>query len=85
MTWTHSTQVTKSRRKAAIKFEEETGNHGAVATIDTDFASDILSCGESDLSDDSKMRQQEAGVGKTANRVVGFQWRSVDVSSQLQL
>ncbi|KAG1722246.1 hypothetical protein EDB19DRAFT_1916792 [Suillus lakei] len=70
--------VTKSRRKAAMQFEEETGNLGAVATIDTDFASDILSCGESDLSDDSKMRQQEAGVGKNANRVVGFQWRSVD-------
>ncbi|KAG1867649.1 hypothetical protein F4604DRAFT_1927433 [Suillus subluteus] len=41
--------VTKSRRNAAIKFEEETGNHGAVAMIDTDLASDILSCGESDL------------------------------------
>ncbi|KAG1846973.1 hypothetical protein DFJ58DRAFT_730303 [Suillus subalutaceus] len=68
-------------QKAAIKFEEETGNHGAVAIIDTDFASDILSCGESDLSDDSKMRRQEAEVGKTANRVVGFQWRSVDDSS----
>ncbi|KAG1725644.1 hypothetical protein EDB19DRAFT_1914960 [Suillus lakei] len=73
--------VTKSRRKAAMQFEEETGNLGAIATINTDFASDILSCGESDLSDDSKMCQQEAGVGKNANRVVGFQWRSVDESN----
>ncbi|KAG1722491.1 uncharacterized protein EDB91DRAFT_1256047 [Suillus paluster] len=70
----HHQNVTKSRQKAAIKFEEETGSHGAVAMIDTNFASDILSCSESDLSDDSKMCQQEVGVGKTANRVVGFQW-----------
>ncbi|KAG1721107.1 hypothetical protein EDB19DRAFT_1646693 [Suillus lakei] len=70
----------RSRRQnvTAMQFEEETGNLGAVATINIDFTSDILSCGESDLSDDSKMRQQEAGVGKNANRVVGFQWRSVD-------
>ncbi|KAG2337027.1 hypothetical protein BDR05DRAFT_952951 [Suillus weaverae] len=45
----HCQNVSKSRQKAAIKFKEETGNHGAVATINTNFISDILSCGESDL------------------------------------
>jgi CheY-specific phosphatase CheX len=49
--------------------------------IDTDFASNVLSYMESDLSDDTLQRCTAPDVGKTTNMVVGQQWRSVDVSS----
>lgn len=73
-------KATKARRQAAIKYEQETGNRGAVAMIDTDFASDIFSYSENDLSDDARKRRTEAEVGKSANMIVGHQWRSTNVS-----
>ncbi|KAG1838223.1 hypothetical protein F4604DRAFT_1998031 [Suillus subluteus] len=45
--------VTKSRRATAVIYEKETGREGAVAMIDTDFASDVLSYSEDDLSEDT--------------------------------
>ncbi|KAG0693067.1 hypothetical protein DFH29DRAFT_1084401 [Suillus ampliporus] len=70
--------ASKSRRKAALQYEKETGHKDAIAMIDTDFASETLTCDEATLSNDSKMRRQEAGVGKAAKKAVGFQWQSVD-------
>ncbi|KAG1810293.1 uncharacterized protein HD556DRAFT_1436011 [Suillus plorans] len=71
--------VTKIRRKAALQYEKETGNKDAIAMIDTDYASETHTCDEATLSDDSKMRQQEAGVGKAAKKVIRFQWRHPDL------
>ncbi|KAG1854602.1 hypothetical protein F4604DRAFT_1932666 [Suillus subluteus] len=71
--------VTKIRRKAALQYEKETGNKDAIAMIDTDYASETLTCDEATLSDDSKMRRQDAGVGKAAKKVIGFQWRNPDL------
>jgi len=50
----------------------------AMATIDTDFASEPQTCDE-DVSDDVKERQAKAGVGKKGKMVVGLEWRSPDV------
>jgi len=79
LTYLHD-KATKARRQAAVKYEQETGNRGAVAMIDTDFASDIFSYSEDDLSDDAQKRRTEADVGKSANMIVGHQWRSMNVS-----
>ncbi|KAG2066524.1 hypothetical protein BDR04DRAFT_1160197 [Suillus decipiens] len=68
--------VTRNRCEAAVAFEKETGNLGAVATIDTDYASDILTCG--DLSDDGKNRRMMSGAGNVTKMAVGLQWHSVD-------
>jgi len=78
-------QAAKSRRKAALKYEKQSGNQGAVAMIDTDFGSDIVSCPEANMTDDTKKRQQAAGVGKGANMAVGYQWRNINVSSSSPL
>ncbi|KAG2141836.1 hypothetical protein DEU56DRAFT_911188 [Suillus clintonianus] len=68
--------VTRNRREAAVAFEKETGNLGAVAMIDTDYASDILTT--RDLSEDSKVRRTMSGAGNAAKMAVGLQWRSPD-------
>ncbi|KAG1727972.1 uncharacterized protein EDB91DRAFT_1086271 [Suillus paluster] len=49
--------VTRNCCEAAVAFEKETGNLGAVAMIDTDYTSDILTCG--DLSEDTKYDTDE--------------------------
>lgn len=72
--------MTKSRRQAALKYESQSGNKGALAIVDTDFASEVLSYSESELSANTIQRRKKADVGKTANLVRGYQWRSVDVS-----
>jgi hypothetical protein len=66
--------VTKIRHKAALQYEKETGNKDAIAMINTDYASETLTCDEATLLDDSKMWWQEAGVGKVAKKVIRFQW-----------
>ncbi|KAG1752357.1 uncharacterized protein EDB91DRAFT_1243136 [Suillus paluster] len=76
--------VTKSRRAAALIYEKETGKEGAVAMIDTDFASDILSYLEDDLSENTLTRRMKSGAGNSANMVVGLEWRSVDYVSFLR-
>lgn len=76
---TQITKVTKSRRATAVIYEKETGREGAVAMIDTDFASDILSYSEDDLSEDELTRRTKSGAGNSANMVVGLEWRSSDV------
>ncbi|KAG2066278.1 hypothetical protein BDR04DRAFT_1121307 [Suillus decipiens] len=68
--------VTKLRRQAALKYVNQTGNKEALAMIDTDFASDVLSYSESELSADTIKRRKKVDVGKTANFVRGYQWHS---------
>lgn len=48
--------------------------------IDTDFASDILSYDEGDLSEDKLNQRAKSGAGKGANMAVGLEWRSPQVS-----
>ncbi|KAG1763831.1 hypothetical protein EDD22DRAFT_952028 [Suillus occidentalis] len=79
--------VTKARRKAAKAFESQAspGGQGAMAMIDTDFASDVLSyASDGDLSNDTIQRQKDAGVGDSAFMVEGSEWRSVDYVAFLQ-
>jgi hypothetical protein len=49
--------------------------------IDTDFATDVLSYDEDDLSEDTLSWRAKSGAGKGANMAVGLEWRSVDVSN----
>ncbi|KAG1893908.1 uncharacterized protein F5891DRAFT_1195833 [Suillus fuscotomentosus] len=66
----HRAAVTKSRHATAVIYEKETGREGAVAMIDTDFASDILSYSEDDLSEDTLTRWMKSGAGNLANMVL---------------
>ncbi|KAG1722928.1 uncharacterized protein EDB91DRAFT_1255843 [Suillus paluster] len=64
--------VTKSCRQAASAYETQSGNKGAVAMIDTDFASDILSYdSKEDLSADTLSRWERAKLAKLAFYVEG--------------
>ncbi|KAG1822043.1 uncharacterized protein BJ212DRAFT_1297292 [Suillus subaureus] len=74
-------KATKAHCQAAIKYEQETGNCGAVAMIDTNFALDIFSYSEDNLSDDVWKRCTEAEVGKLANMIVGHQCMKDSVTS----
>ncbi|KAG1885198.1 hypothetical protein F4604DRAFT_1918862 [Suillus subluteus] len=74
----HRAAVTKSRRATAVIYEKETGREGAVAMIDTDFASDVLSYSEDNLSEDTLTRRAKSGAGNSANMVVGLEWRSIN-------
>ncbi|KAG2746872.1 hypothetical protein P692DRAFT_201867427 [Suillus brevipes Sb2] len=74
---TVSDQITASSC-IALKYESQSGNKGALAIVDTDFASEVLLYSESELSADTIQRRKKADVGKTANLVRGYQWRSVD-------
>lgn len=54
--------------------------------LDTDFASEYLTCPEgADVSDDTRARCQAAETGKNSWRVVGHEWRSVDVSNLISI
>jgi hypothetical protein len=54
--------------------------------LDTDFASEYLTCPEgADLSDDTRARRQAAETGKNSWRVVGHEWRSVDISNLISI
>lgn len=76
----HITQATKNRRLAAVDWEKETGNIGAVAMIDTDYATDILLYDKGDPSEEKLIWRAKSGAGKGANMAVGLEWRSFDVS-----
>ncbi|KAG2076599.1 hypothetical protein BDR04DRAFT_1003400 [Suillus decipiens] len=67
--WTHCQTVSSI-------FAIESNVTYSVAMIDTDFASDILSYDEGDLSDDKLEWRAKSGAGKGANMTVGLQWQS---------
>jgi hypothetical protein len=53
----------------------------AIAMLDTDYASEPQTCGsDTDISDSTTDRRMKAGLGQTAKKVVGLEWRSPDVS-----
>ncbi|KAG1721249.1 hypothetical protein EDB19DRAFT_1917412 [Suillus lakei] len=59
--------VTKARRKAAKAFESQ-ASQGAMAMIDTDFASDVLSyASDGDLSDNTIQWRKDAGLPELIN------------------
>lgn len=76
-------QRTNTRRQAARDFCEGTGIplSDAMAMLDTDYASEAQTCGlDTDISDSTVDRRVKAGLGQAAKKVVGFEWRSPDVS-----
>jgi hypothetical protein len=76
-------QRTNTRRQAARKFCEGMSipPKDAMAMLDTDYASEVQTCGsDTDVSDSIAKRRTEAGLGQTAKKVVGLEWRSPDVS-----
>ncbi|KAI6143086.1 hypothetical protein BKA82DRAFT_168882 [Pisolithus tinctorius] len=46
--------------------------------IDTDLGSDIITCNENEVSEDTLQRRKDALIGQSANKVVGHAWRSVN-------
>jgi hypothetical protein len=54
-----------------------------MAMLDTDFASDVLTCKSGQVSADTINRRKDAEAGKGAWMVEGAQWRSLDVSSKV--
>ncbi|KAG2048598.1 hypothetical protein BDR06DRAFT_975896 [Suillus hirtellus] len=74
--WTCHQTVTKNHQLAALNWEKETGNVGAVGMIDTDFVSNILSYDEGDLSEDKLSQRVKSRAGKGANMAVGLEWCS---------
>ena len=50
----------------------------AIAMLDTDYASEAQTCGsDTDVSVSTMDRHTKAGLGQTAKKVVGFEWRSL--------
>ncbi|KAG1727356.1 uncharacterized protein EDB91DRAFT_1086434 [Suillus paluster] len=81
--WTRRQTATKNCRLAAVDWEKETGNTGAVAMIDTDYASNILLYDEGNLSEDKLSWRVKSGAGKGANMAIGLEWCSFDYVSFL--
>jgi hypothetical protein len=76
-------QRTNIRRQAVKEFceDEDIPLKDAMAMLDTDYASEAQTCGsDTDISDSTTDRRAKAGLGQTAKKVVGFEWRSPDVS-----
>lgn len=76
-------QRTNTRRQAARGFCEDMciPLNDAMAMLDTDYASEAQTCGsDTDVSESTIDRRVTAGLGQTAKKVVGFEWRSPDVS-----
>ncbi|KAG1793226.1 hypothetical protein EV424DRAFT_1354276 [Suillus variegatus] len=60
-------------------FEKESGHHGVLAMIDTDFVSDVLSYGsDTDLTEDTLKRRRDADVGKAFGRWLSFKKSKVN-------
>ncbi|KAG2743405.1 hypothetical protein P692DRAFT_20878594 [Suillus brevipes Sb2] len=77
----HRQTVTNARRKAVALASKtlESQAKGAMAMIDTDYASEQLSyVSDADLSDDTLQRRKDAGVGDGALMVEGSERRSID-------
>jgi len=54
-----------------------------MAMLETDYASEAQTCGsDTDLSESTVDRRIKAGLGQTVKKVVGFEWRSSDVSER---
>ena len=52
-----------------------------IAMLDMDYASEAQTCGsDTDVSVSTTDRRTKAGLGQTAKKVVGFEWRSLDMS-----
>jgi hypothetical protein len=78
-------QRTNTRRQATRDFCDKLGIpiNDAMAMLDTDHASEAQTCGsDTDLSDSTTDRRVKAGLGQTAKKMVGFEWRSPDVSER---
>jgi hypothetical protein len=76
-------QCMNTCRQAARDFCEGTGIplSNAMAMLDTDYASEAQTCGsDTDISDSTVDRRMKAGLGQVAKKVIGFKWRSPDVS-----
>ena len=76
-------QRTNTRRQAAKDFCEgmDIPLEDAMAMLDTDYASEAQTCGsDTDVSVSTVDRCVKAGLGQTAKKVIGFEWRSPDVS-----
>jgi hypothetical protein len=76
-------QCTNARRQAARVVCEDTGIplNDAMAMLDSDYASEAQTCGtDTDASESMKQRRTNAGLGQSAKKVVGPEWRSPDVS-----
>ncbi len=57
--------------------------NNAMAMLDTDYASEPQTCGsDTEDSDSTADRRVKAGLGQDAKKVVGFEWRSPDVSKE---
>jgi hypothetical protein len=79
-------QRTKTRRQAAKDFcgSMDIPLKDAMAMLNTDYASEAHTCGsDTDVSDSTTERRVKAGLGLTAKKVVGYEWRSPDVSEGL--
>ncbi|KAI6125316.1 hypothetical protein EDD17DRAFT_1881853 [Pisolithus thermaeus] len=70
--------VAAARHKAALQYEEESGHQAAAAVIDTNLGSDILTCNDDEVSDDTLQRRKQTEAGQSANRVIGHAWRSIN-------
>ncbi|KAL4064797.1 hypothetical protein V8B97DRAFT_2025904 [Scleroderma yunnanense] len=66
----HSDQGT-CKVKVALQYETESGNQGTVALILMGFRSDILTCEDNKVSEDTLQQRKNAEVGHHA-------WRSID-------
>jgi hypothetical protein len=52
-----------------------------MAILDTDYASEAQTCGlDTDGLDSTIDRRVKAGLGQSAKKVIGLDWRSPDVS-----
>jgi hypothetical protein len=81
-------QRTSTCRQAVKDFCNDEGIplKEAMATIDTDYASKAQTCGsDTDALDSTLDRRVKAGLGQTSKKVVGYEWRSPDVSEDKTL
>ena len=79
-------QHTNTRRHAAKDFcaDMDIPLNDAMAMLDTDYASEPQTCGsDTEDLDSTADRHVKAGLGQDAKKVVGFEWRSPDVSKEL--
>ncbi len=53
----------------------------AMAMLDMDYASEAHTCGsDTDMSNSIMERHVKAGLGQMAKKVIGYDWRSPNVS-----
>jgi hypothetical protein len=72
-----------THRQAARDFCDEMNIpiDDVMAMLNTDYASKAQTCGsDTEVSDSTMDRCINTGLGQTGKKVVGFEWRSPDVS-----